>query len=323
MPRFALASITAFFVATCGAYQADDASTPTLWALPPAERVQQTLRLHNAGQARRVEFFIRDNARATTGVMVFLGDSITQAFPIDLAFNGLTDDDPATRTVAVNRGTSGERIEDLMERMDLCVAALQPHKLNILVGANDMWWISTDYHHGNLGLGIERLVLSAKALSPKTQIFLHTVTPLDYWDEPFGAHSFDECNPWVLRANEQIREVAKKHGCELVDLHTALSTPQGRMTRRYSTDGVHLSLLGYLRWIDEIVAPGPDKQRVWNNLAAKFCEETSATQTATTDTTDPALIYEAARANYMRSHVAGTANATAYKSVEQLRPEKQ
>ena len=319
IPAALMATVIVSTEAFC--YQADHASTATLWRLSPEERVEQTRLLHNAKQAARIRYFIEDNANATSGCRVFLGDSNVEAFPVEQAFRGLSCGNQTTRSVAVNRGSSGERIEDVIERLDLCVRDLQPKELYLLIGSNDIWWVQTDYKDGNLGEGYERLVRSIKELSPQTVLYLHTLPPIDYRGDPFGAHSFEECRVWVDRANAQLREVAAKYGCRLIDLHALVSTPDGRMIRRYSTDGVHLSLLGYLRWLDEILPPGREKRRVWANLSGRWIDETSATLCEGAES--PQMIYEKKRADWMREVHAGTLSPddeSAYRDVEQLRP---
>lgn len=258
---------------------ADEVGTETLWKLSPADRVASEKARYpkNPSYPERMKFFFEDNRRTAKGVdMVFLGDSLTECFFIDEAFNGPLDAD-ATRTIAVNRGISGDHIEGMIVRLDVCVRDLQPKKLYFLGGGNDLWWVRNDYKDGNNGEGYRRLIHRVKELSPKTQIVVATCTPMNMYAE--DPSSYPAYNKAVARASAQLRQVAKEENVEVVELGRALSDKNGYIIPRYTIDGTHLSFLGYLRWIDEIVPAGPEKMRIWRNLASKWATEITTTHT--------------------------------------------
>ena len=56
----------------------------------------------------------------------------------------------------------------------------------------------------------------------------------------------------IADVNEAIRRVAARNKVEMIDVHAALTEPDGTMRAGYSTDGVHLSPLGYRAWLSKI-----------------------------------------------------------------------
>lgn len=261
-------------------YFADRIGTETLWHLAPAERIERmkTLYPKMPWYPERIEFFLRDNARTAHGVdMVFLGDSLSECFPVDEAFNAMTDDDPSTRTLAVNRGISGDFVESIIARLDISIRDLQPKTVYFLAGGNDIWSIQDDYKDGNLIEGYRRIVHRIRELSPNSEIIMQTCTPMNMY--AYTHERWEEFRPQVARAAAQLRQVAAEKNLQVIELGKALADERGNIIPRYTIDGIHLTLLGYLRWIDEIVPASPEKMRVWRNLALKFLREVTTTHT--------------------------------------------
>lgn len=253
----------------CHGYYADEQSTETLWKLSPADRIAAEEARHvRENFLKRMKLFLVDNANVTTGGTVFLGASIIEGFPCEEAFGTTTPE--GKRTVA-NRGIGGDDIENMLTRLDICVRDLQPKKLIVQVGTNDIWWVQRDYKEGNLGAGFERLVRRVRELSPETQIELTTILPINTWN--LSEKDLTRYRTWVTRANEQMKQVGKKLGVRVYDINSVVSNGTGRMVSRYSTDGVHLTLLGYLQWIDETIPAGPERMKVWSNLSRKWAAQ--------------------------------------------------
>lgn len=266
MRVLALLAVLAFSIGAAQAqpYFADLGSTETRWALSRENRVTSDSEYVGKHYGNRMAFFFQDNKTAKHAGIVFLGDSITEGFPLDLAFNGLDQPEGHVDNI-VNRGISGDHIEGMIMRLDVCVRDLQPCLLYVMAGTNDVWWVRKDYVNGNVKVGYERLVKRVKELSPDTEIIFQTMLPINGVAEP--KTSWDLYGQWVATANEQIREVAQANGIKVIDTNKALSDENGYMLPRYTSDGIHLTLLGYLRWIDEMDLPFDEKMQVWKNLS--------------------------------------------------------
>jgi lysophospholipase L1-like esterase len=56
----------------------------------------------------------------------------------------------------------------------------------------------------------------------------------------------------VADVNEAIKRVAARNDVALIDVHAALTEPDGTTRTGFSTDGVHLSAAGYRVWLSKI-----------------------------------------------------------------------
>ncbi|MDD4279737.1 MAG: GDSL-type esterase/lipase family protein [Candidatus Sumerlaeales bacterium] len=239
-------------------YQADKADTAHLWGITDkAERVRVDSERRDWYYGGRMDVFLDE--KVTTGGVVFLGDSITDRFPIDEVFpNGIKG-----KTVW-NRGIGGDRIEGVLERLDISVMDLQPSELHVLIGGNDVLW-PVDYTKGNLTEGYRRLFRSLKVLVPSAKIYAYTLPPLDEHADRLGT-----CVQEVVIANEQLKDVCRTERIECRDLYASLATPEGHFKHGMTMDGIHLSRIGYLNWIDLILGDISDKFEVWKRLAASW-----------------------------------------------------
>ena len=256
------------------AYQADNASTETRWLLSPTDRITSDSANNGDVYARRIKFFYEDNQRAEKGCVVFMGDSITQGFPVDKAFCGHLQED-AKRTY-VNRGIGGDIIEGMIQRLDVSVRDLQPRTVYIMAGTNDVLNESGDYYEGNIKVGLERLVRRIRELSPGTEIVFETMPPLGIGYEKQAISRY--C---VAKGIEQMKEVAKAMNIRVIDTHKVLSDESGDYIRRYSYDDVHLNLLGNLQWIDALDLTSAEKAQAWRNLAPEWRTAMDSTRTLT------------------------------------------
>lgn len=238
-----------------GAYEADNASTPTLWALPQTQRVAADTARRGTYYGNRINDFLEENKTAVKGGTVFLGDSLTNQFPIAKAFAGKN---------VYNRGIGGDRIEGILERLDCSVITLEPTLIFVMIGANDVLW-PVDYRNGNLAPGYERLFASLKAVAPQATVIAFTMPPIDKHQDRLGTCIADN-----LVGNAQLKTVCTNRGIELRDTFSALVNAEGNYRKGMSTDGVHLSLDGYLVWLEFIVQTTDEKYAVWKNLAADY-----------------------------------------------------
>jgi lysophospholipase L1-like esterase len=64
---------------------------------------------------------------------------------------------------------------------------------------------------------------------------------------------FDGLNPLVRDFNPLVAETAEKHGATLLDLHSRLVDPKGRLPETLTEDGLHLNDKGYDRWAEQLL----------------------------------------------------------------------
>jgi lysophospholipase L1-like esterase len=138
-----------------------------------------------------------------------------------------------------NRGIGGDTVDGVLGRLDE-VLEDKPRKLLLLIGANDLAAAVPDSqyirHYRTL---LERV----RKESPDTAITVLAVFPVNmtFPEQP----TYD--NARVVETNRQLKElVAEFPGVRFFDLTKYLTDDGGSLRREFSTDGMHLSIDGYL-----------------------------------------------------------------------------
>jgi hypothetical protein len=142
---------------------------------------------------------------------------------------------------AVNRGIDSDTTGGLLKRIH-GITALQPTKLFLLIGTNDL--------HEGLSLDVivrnyRDILFAVRAESPGTTVYVQSILP----------HHLLAANT-VRSLNAALLELAKEQGATYIDINSALSGTNGRLRPEYTNDGVHLMGSGYARWRAVLIATG-------------------------------------------------------------------
>ena len=183
-----------------------------------------------AYQEERLAKFVGENEKLNKGQIVFAGDSITEFFALK---KYLGRDFPL-----VNRGIAGTDSVWLLDHLKEQVLDLEPSKLVIMIGIND---IGRGYPIQDIVNRISDIVMAVRQESLFTEIYLLSVLPVSERPE----HS----SKVKIRNNATVRELNQQlavlPGVTYVDLYDYLTDAQGQLNDTYTTDGLHLSPQGY------------------------------------------------------------------------------
>lgn len=185
--------------------------------------------------ANLLERFLLDTPTQKPGGTVFVGDSITEGFPLADAF---------PKRHVINRGIGGDMVEGVIERLDVSVADLKPSRVYVMIGINDLWWgeaVSMEVR----GERYVRLLQGLKQAAPQADIFIQSILP--------GGGNMPELNARVVEVNTMLRRLAEEAGFTYVDLHPWLGDETGALRPEFTTDGIHLTLGGYEAWLQAIL----------------------------------------------------------------------
>jgi lysophospholipase L1-like esterase len=200
----------------------------------------------------RMETFLSDNPQRQTGGVLFLGDSITERFPAEQAFQGEN---------VINRGIGGDSIPGVTDRLDTSVADLAPAKIYLTIGVNDLMWSSKSIEEHTRNY--ENLLIRLREVAPEAEVTIFSVLPI--------TGKWSEHTSKLLQMNQNIEVLAAKYGHQFVDMWPRMAA-DNRLRDEYSLDGVHLTLAGYMAWLEEIVPDDRDYQQVVRNLAPLWLE---------------------------------------------------
>lgn len=170
----------------------------------------------------------------TTARVVFLGDSITDAWRLNEYFP--TQD-------YVNRGISGQVTGEMLGRMKADVLDLKPAAVVILAGTND------------LARGVALSVIENNLTMIGDLLAFHKIKPVyssvlpisDYHraDNPTYARSVQRPPEQIRALNQWLEAFCKNRGFTYVNYFPALADSSGMLKTDVADDGLHPNALGY------------------------------------------------------------------------------
>lgn len=190
--------------------------------------------------------------------LLFLGDSVTDCDrnkenPTDLGkgyalitAGMLAARYPKLKLTFYNRGINGNKIQDVLDRLDDDCFALKPDVLVFMIGINDTWHNVDSPEFGS--------VVSATAFETRYREFLEGVTASGISRiillEPFVLPYPSDRQKWRKDLDPKlaiIRSLAAEFHCELVPLDGVMNAQAVTVGSQYLTgeDGVHPTSAGH------------------------------------------------------------------------------
>lgn len=152
--------------------------------------------------------------------VAFLGDSLTDGYDVANYF---------PQFVVSNRGISGETTIGLEKRLKVSVYDLQPKIAVMLIGANNMNTMFSNY---------ENILKGFQENLPNTKIVLLSLTSM--------SQEWGKKNQLAAFNNVIIKKLAEKYNYTFVDLYTPLMNIETyELYEEYTVDGGHLTAKGY------------------------------------------------------------------------------
>lgn len=237
MKRFPILLLFSLLIASAFAGQADSAKTASLrFPIPPTDDG-----LPGAGPLRRADWFQKvwserrtlfsEHARQDQRALVFLGDSITQKWGMNLGgcFTGIK---------TANRGISGDTSRGVLFRLREDVLLLHPAGIVLLVGTNDI----ADKASPETIAGNVRLILDALRLAdPKMPVALCEVLP--------SSASKDRPAETIRQLNALYAGLVKDYPqATLVATWAVFANPAGDAKSEEFPDLLHPNEAGYAKW---------------------------------------------------------------------------
>ena len=195
---------------------------------------------------QKVASFAVQNANLSKGQTVFLGDSITDLYPLDDYYRTLS-------TAAYNRGIGGDTTLGVIKRLDVSVYQLAPKNLVLMIGIND---INCGREIADIAADYKTIVKSVKERLPQTAVYCVSVLPMSDKITQLVQIDLDGQNQKVESLNVYIRSVCEEYDCRYVNLNARSKDENGRLIGEYTDDGIHLNANGFSVWAQEMKAAG-------------------------------------------------------------------
>ena len=175
--------------------------------------------------------------------VVFMGDSITEGWPLDKSFPGKP---------YVNRGISGQTTAQMVLRFHQDVIELKPKAVVILAGINDMAEntgpMTLEQTEDNLA------AMAEMATANGIKVVMCSVLPATHFSWHPGLTPASE----VAAANVWMKAYGAQKGFVYVDFYAAMKDGEGGLPPNLSRDGVHPLPAGHAI-MDPLVAAGIEK----------------------------------------------------------------
>lgn len=133
-----------------------------------------------------------------------------------------------------NRGISGDNTDGVLARLGEIKCA-QPVSIFLMIGTNDLW---TNHSVDKVASNIESIGKELATSLPETQVYVQTIMPLE------EGHNQTER---LMDINELLRSI-ESPPFTLIDTFEEMSGDSNHLSSSYTTDGVHLTDIGYNKW---------------------------------------------------------------------------
>lgn len=175
--------------------------------------------------------------------VIFLGDSITEQYPLEEFYDQIH---------VVNSGISGHQSGDILRDMHNRVYRYNPSKVFLMIGTNDMAQGKSDQV---IYKNIEKIITEIQEHRPHAKLYVESIYPIN--EAKYEDHDGDlnnKTNKRIINVNNKIKELCKKYDVTYVDVFSKLLDTEKQLKNSYTTDGLHLTPLGYLK-VTNILMP--------------------------------------------------------------------
>jgi lysophospholipase L1-like esterase len=169
----------------------------------------------------------------TKGDIIFLGNSITDGGEWSELFNDLH---------IKNRGISGDFSAGIINRIDEVVKR-KPAKVFLMIGVNDL---SRNITPDSVVKNILLITSYIKQETVSTQVYVQSILPVNDAFGKFSGHT--NKGEQIKEVNEKLKQAASNFPYTYIDLYNSFKDANGKLNKKFTNDGLHLTGEGYLFW---------------------------------------------------------------------------
>lgn len=203
-------------------------------AQEPASKVDSSYQTTYYGQKRTLFELLPDGKKE----IIFLGNSITDIGEWTEIFQDLR---------VKNRGISGDNTFGVLARLDEVLSS-RPSMIFLMIGIND---IAKGIPDEIIVANYRRIIARTRAASPRTRLYLQSVLPTNNSFSEFKRHQDKDDHIQFL--NRSLEKLAKEWNAVYVDLYPHFLDGEGKLSAKYTNDGLHLNGPGYMLWKELLI----------------------------------------------------------------------
>lgn len=187
------------------------------------------------------------NKYVKKGQILFVGSSLMEFFPINELQQTLE-----KQYIIYNRGIAGYVTTELLNSMEECIFELEPSKIFINIGTNDIASVAGEYSKEKLIENYNKILNQISERLPKSKVYVMAYYPINAKADFEGIDKDTKqmvfktrTNTAILEVNLDIEKLAKEHGYEFININEGLMDEEGNLKEEYSMDGIHMFANGY------------------------------------------------------------------------------
>lgn len=181
------------------------------------------------------------------GEILMVGSSLMEYFPINELQQNLD-----KKYIIYNRGIAGYCMSELLNTMEECIFELEPSKIFINIGSNDIGALDGDFKVEKLIENYHNILKQVKNRLPNLKVYVLAYYPVNSKDDFYGVDKKKKeflfktrNNDNLLKANIAIKDLVKNLNYEFINVNDGLTDNNGNLKKEYSIDGVHMFANGY------------------------------------------------------------------------------
>lgn len=188
----------------------------------------------------RAAYYKELNRKVIPGQIVCAGSSLMEQFPVEKFIK-----ENQLDVTLYNRGIGGYITDELLEHIDTCILDLQPSRLFINIGTNDL--SNPNVTISQMIANYDRILSIVQEKFPQVEIYMMAYYPINY---EAAAEEMKPClrvrtNERINEANEAVKVLAQKHHARYIDINAPLKDAQGNLKAEYTIEGMHITEEGY------------------------------------------------------------------------------
>lgn len=193
----------------------------------------------------KIKYYSDLSEHATKGQVVFLGDSITEFYRTSEFFHEYS---------PYNRGIAGDTTDGVLARLQDNVIVLEPKKVFLCIGTNDLARVKKDKVNYIVNNIIE-IVTAIENSLPDTKVYVVSILPVNRSLNIYSRYVLKSRNNEDIDSiNERLKEYCEENDVTFIDINTHLKDEKGNLKKEYTLEGLHISFKGY-QVITELLKP--------------------------------------------------------------------
>jgi lysophospholipase L1-like esterase len=192
-----------------------------IWTKATGQQTYEQWRSLLASEARAVA-----KGQGNNQLSVLLGDSLSLWFPSDRL---------PTNHLWLNQGISGDTTRGILRRLN-DFAQARPSTIYLMAGVNDL---KHGYSDSEILGNFQQIFSQLRRQHPKAQIVVQSILP---------TRTSQISNTRVEELNQSLARLANNYRVNYLDVYSQMVDLDGSMQTNLTTDGIHLSALGYETW---------------------------------------------------------------------------